>query len=173
MAKITYLWNGKNSTSSSETEYTLDYSQGATSGYAKFKSFSEEWTGTNLSYLLASSPIPSAGTLKSYSYKSNVDGLFLSITDASFVIPLNLTYDLLITELSKGTDEWFGDDSSNYFVISPGSDTFHGGRGIDYLYAPALKSASFSRKTTVNKIANGYVQINILGNFNGTVDAVE
>jgi len=173
MAKITLLWNGKVSTTSSETEYTSDYSQGVTSGYVKFPSSSEEWTGTNLSYFLSPSQIPTAGTLKSYSYKNNISGYSISIAETSLAIPINITYDLLIAELTKGADEWFGDGSSNYFVISAGGDTYHGGAGIDYLYAPLLKDSVFSAKTTINKIANGNIQINNLGLFNGTLDSIE
>jgi hypothetical protein len=173
MAKITYLWNGKTSATSSVNEFTADYLQGSTSGYVKFASWSEEWTGVNLSYLLSPSQIPTSGTLKSYSYKNNVSGYFFSITDVSLVIPPNITDELLITELTKGTDEWFGDSSSNYFVISPGGDTYRGGGGIDYLYAPALKALYISNKTTINKLVNGNIQINNLGNFNAILDSIE
>lgn len=170
MAKITFLWDGKTET---PTESSSDYYKGPTSGYFRAPGSSEEWTGLNLTYYLSDSYLPTAGTLTSWSNVQKSGVWSMSITDLNLVIPNNSTYAILINEMIKGKDDWYGNDLNNFFYISVGGDTYHGGSGIDTINALTNKSFWVSSATKYTKLSNGNIQISNFGSTNITLDSVE
>ena len=170
MANITFFWDGKTKTPAAST---TDYYQGASSGYFRPSGYSEEWTGINLTYYFSDTALPTGGVLTSYKYVKE-SGLFsMSITGLNTVIPANSTYELLIGEMLKGKDDWYGNNLNNFFYISGGGDTFHGGGGIDTLDAFLTKSTWITASTKYTKLANGNIQVSNFGTTSFTLDSVE
>jgi hypothetical protein len=170
MAKITFIWDGKTGT---PTEFSTDYYKGPTSGYFRASGSNEEWTGLNLTYFLTDSYLPTAGTLTSWSNVQKSGVWSMSITDLNLVIPKNSTYEILINEMIKGKDDWYGNDLNNFFYISVGGDTYHGGGGIDTINAVTNKSLWVSSATKYAKLANGNIQISNFGSTSITLDSIE
>ena len=64
-------------------------------------------------------------------------------------------------EMIKGKDDWYGNDLNNFFYISVGGDTYHGGGGIDTINAVTNKSLWISSATKYTKLANGNIYLNV------------
>jgi hypothetical protein len=172
MANITFLWNGKSSTTA---ESSTDYSKGVTTGYFNAKSYKESWSGTNLQYEPngSSNPYPISGTLDSWSW-INKDGTYdFRVTNANFVLPNGATYNNIITGLIAGKDNWYGDQTNNFFWFSGGGDTFHGGGGIDTLDALVAKKNWITSSTKIQKDILGQINITNFGTSSLILDSVE
>ena len=170
MAKFTLIWDGKTQTPS---DLSTNYYQGPTSGYHRSPGSSQEWTGINLSYLFSDSALPTAGTLTSFSRVQNSGLWSLSSIELNTVIPKNSTFDSLIVEMIKGKDDWYGNDLNNFFFMSVGDDTYHGGNGIDTIDALLSKSFWINSATKYTKLSNGNIQISNFGSTSITLDSVE
>ena len=170
MAIINFIWDGKTKTPAGST---TNYYQGASNGYFRPTGYSEEWTGSNLTYYFSDSVLPTSGTLNSYTHVREAGVFSWSITGLSTVIPANSTYELLIQEMVKGKDDWYGNSLNNFFYFSVGGDTYHGGDGIDTVDMFLKKSQLVTSTTKYTKQTNGNIQVGFVNNITVNLDSVE
>jgi len=170
MANVTFLWDGKTETPG---EVTSNFYQGTSSGYFRPLSSSTDWTGINLTYDRSSDILPKGGILTSLKNVQNSGVWSMTITGISIVIPANFTLETLFLEMTKGKDDWYGDESNNVFIFNGGGDTFHGGGGLDTLNMYVNKGVWISAASKLTKLINGNIQVTNSGTTSFILDSIE
>lgn len=145
MATIRMIWDGGEIPA---LEITTDYFKGQTNGYARATNYTESWTGQGLAYSDPGIVYPTGGLITSFSSGTQSGSFSLVITDIEYTLPPGTTVANFLLGMMAGRDEWSGNDHDNFFLLSVGGDSYHGGAGIDTLTPGPIQSTHYLQAST-------------------------